>query len=146
MLNREQLCEELYRQHNKRVDVNDPIFMNITLNDLVLSHYLEKFQAHLEAQSSQVDELIVQRINESLELHNRQLNESLETLSGLGPSVAAQVTQAGNQCVQGIREASEAGTKNIEKASKVLEPYWCFTLVSVGLLFGVLAEKFIFHL
>jgi hypothetical protein len=145
MLNRERLCEELYRQHNKRVDVNDPIFMNITLNDLVLSHYLEKFQAHLEAQSAQVDELMVKRINESLELHNRQLNENLETLSGLGSSVAGQVTQAGNQCVQGIREASDAATKNIEKALRVLEPYWCFALVAVGVLFGVLAQKFILH-
>lgn len=145
MLNRERLCEELYRQHNKRVDVNDPIFMNITLNDLVLSHYLEKFQAHLEAQSAQVDEVMVKRINDSLELHNRQLNETLDTLAGLGPSIAAQVTQAGNECVQKVQDATDAGTKNIEKASRVLEPYWCFILVAVGLLFGVVAQKFILH-
>jgi hypothetical protein len=145
-MNTQELIREVQTRHQVTLRPDDPIFAILTMNELLLVNHLEQFKAHLDTETAQVDELMVKRINDSLELHNRQLNETLESLAGLGPSVAAQVTKAGNECVQKVLEATDAGTKNIEKASRVLEPYWCFALLAVGLLFGVLAQKFIFHL
>ncbi len=75
------LIQEIQKKHQITLKPDDPVFVAVTLNDLLLSHYLEKFQAMLEAQNKLVVSDGIERLNQASAMGSEMINRSLEALS-----------------------------------------------------------------
>lgn len=81
MIETQVLIQEIQRKHQLTLKPDDPVFVAVTLNDLLLSHYLEKFQAMLEAQNKLVVSEGIERLNQASAMGSEMINQSLEALS-----------------------------------------------------------------
>lgn len=75
------LIQEIQKKHQITLKPDDPVFVAVTLNDLLLSHYLEKFQALLETQNKLVVSEGIERLNQASALGSEMINRSLEALA-----------------------------------------------------------------
>ena len=58
----DQLIDEVAKRHNALLGRDDPIFMAVTLNELIIARALEQVQAAVEASQDQISAGTVQRI------------------------------------------------------------------------------------
>lgn len=81
MMETQTLIEEIHKRHQVGLKPNDPVFVAVTLNELLLSHYLEKFQALLAEQNRLVASEGIERLNQASAMGSEMINRSLEALS-----------------------------------------------------------------
>ncbi len=80
MIETQVLIQEIQKKHQVTLKLDDPIFVAVALNDLLLSHYLEKFQALLEEQNKLVVSEGIERLNQASFMGSEMINRSLEAL------------------------------------------------------------------
>ncbi|WP_373533443.1 hypothetical protein [Vampirovibrio sp.] len=81
MMETQVLIQEIQKKHQITLKPDDPVFVVVTLNELLLSHYLEKFQALLEKQNKLVASQGIERLNQASAMGSEMINRSLEALS-----------------------------------------------------------------
>jgi hypothetical protein len=77
MLTTEELRAEVYRRHHKRIDASDPIFMMITINELLLADYLEQCRAMQESQTAEIQKNSLTVMDECEKVGTALINRSL---------------------------------------------------------------------
>lgn len=80
MIETQVLIQEIQKKHQITLKPDDPVFVAVTLHDLLLSHYLEKFQGLLETQNKLVVSEGIERLNQASALGSEMINRSLEAL------------------------------------------------------------------
>lgn len=93
MMETQVLIQEIQKKHQITLKPDDPVFVAVTLNDLLLSHYLEKFQALLEEQNKLVVSQGIERLNQASAMGGEMINRSLEALSQTSNERASEITQ-----------------------------------------------------
>ncbi len=86
------LIQEIQKKHQITLKPDDPVFVAVTLNELLLSQYLEKFQALLEEQNKLVVSQGIERLNQASAMGSEMVNRSLEALSQTLAENAPKVT------------------------------------------------------
>jgi hypothetical protein len=77
MLTTEELRAEVYKRHQKRLGLDDPIFMTVTMHELLLADYLEQCRAMQEAQMVEIHKNSLAVMDECEKVGTALINRSL---------------------------------------------------------------------
>jgi len=77
MLTTQELQAEVYKRHNKRLSADDPIFMTVTMHELLLADYLEQCRAMQEAQMAEIQKNSLAVMDECEKIGTALINRSL---------------------------------------------------------------------
>jgi hypothetical protein len=77
MLTTEELRTEVYKRHHKRLGADDPIFMTVTINELLLADYLEQCRAMQEVQLTELHKQSLTVMDECEKIGTALINRSL---------------------------------------------------------------------
>jgi|GEM_PF-2499243 len=141
----ESLRSQVSRVHNKRLDANDPIFMMVTMNELLVANYLEQFKAMLEAQYKQQDiqaeEAIKSHLKGSTDLSNRlfkAMHEDFEKQkSELKHLFQGQLSE--------IQKAKDNAFKEFNLATQALQTIGYAVAILFGAMLGFIFRGFLPH-
>lgn len=141
----EAIRAQVSRVHNKRLDANDPIFMMITMNDLLVANYLEQFKAMLDVQNKQQDiqasEAINKHLKGSTDLSNRlfkAMHEDFEkTKTELKHLFQGQLNE--------IKQAKDNAYKEFNTAAKAIQTMSYIVALMLGALLGFIIRGFLPH-
>lgn len=147
MLDLEKLRSEVSKAHNKRLDANDPIFMFVTLNELLLANYLEQFKTQQDAQMEALQKQQAEFIKDSEEASRNLINKSMvamqENYEAKETAFSETLEQRGQSMVKTIEEklkgSFEQPKTSIQQQLLMLTPV---VLLSIGL--GMLVQKVCF--
>lgn len=81
MMETQVLIQEIQKKHQITLKPDDPVFVAVTLNDILLSYYLEKFQSLLEKQNKLIVSEGIERLNQASAMGSEMINRSLDALS-----------------------------------------------------------------
>jgi hypothetical protein len=145
MLDIEQLCSDVYRKHHKRLDPNDPIFMTITMNEMLMANYLEQFQAALENHESMIQTKSKDIANAYLEKSAEQSNQLLTAMHTSFQNTEERINAVVKQRIQEIQDQSNRANQKIAATVKMIQPigYLCVGFVAFSL--GFFIRTFLFH-
>ncbi len=130
------LIEEIHKRHQVGLKANDPVFVVVTLNEILLSHYQEKFQALLEEQNKLVASEGIERLNQASAMGSEMVNRSLEALS---QSLSDSTDQVTNQLMALLDARIQQQALELQKRSYIL-PWTIFPIVAC--LFFLLGAAF----
>lgn len=141
----ESLRSEVYKVHNKRLDANDPVFMMVTMNEILIANYLEQFKAMLEVQNKQQDiqatEAIQKHLKGSTDLSNRlfqAMHEDFEkTRNELQHLFQGQLKE--------IKQAKENAFLQFNAAAKALQNMGYVIALLFGGMLGFIFRGFLPH-
>lgn len=144
-LNTEELAKELQLRHQVGIKPDDPVFLLLTLNELLLANYQEQFQALLETQGKQQEiqasKAIESHLQESTDHANRlfkAMHEDFEkTKIELKEVFQGQLTE--------IRTEKEKAVKEFQGAAKVLQNYGYIVALCFGAMLGFILRGFLPH-
>jgi hypothetical protein len=144
-INTQELVQELQMRHQVGLKPNDPIFVLLTMNELLLANYQEQFQAMLELQGKQQDiqaaEAIQSHLQESTNLSNRLL-KALHEVIGQCQIDLGNLFQ--NQLHE-IRTEKTNAVKEFNAAAKVMQNYGYAIALCFGAMLGFIFRGFLPH-
>jgi len=130
----QRLIGEVARRHNVLLGPDDPILVTLTLNELILTGYLERVQALLEAAQDQTSAGTAQHLVAAQETAARLVSEA-------GGYVAGQLAEAGAgvqgrllEAVGRELEAAQAAARAAAQAGRIAI---VAALVAVGVACGL---------
>lgn len=138
MIETQVLIQEIQKKHQITLKPDDPVFVAVTLNELLLSQYLEKFQALLEEQNRLVASEGIERLNQASAMGSEMINRSLEALS---QALEESSNQVANQVIALIDRNSKQVDQEIKMARKM---HWgvyltvAFCFFTLGMMFKAL--------
>jgi len=141
----QELVKELQMRHQVGLKPNDPIFVLLTMNELLLANYQEQFQAMLEIQGKQQDiqteEAIKSHLKGSTDVSNRLLkamHEDFEkTKSELKHLFQSQLSE--------IQKAKDNAFKEFNHAAKALQTIGYVVAILFGAMLGFILRGFLPH-
>ncbi len=141
----QELVKELKMRHQVGLKPNDPIFVLLTMNELLLANYQEQFQAMLEAQNKQqeiqAEEAIKSHLNGSTDLSNRlfkAMHEDFEkTKTELKHLFQGQLSE--------IQKAKDNAFKEFSHATKALQTIGYVVAILFGAMLGFIFRGFLPH-
>jgi molecular chaperone DnaK (HSP70) len=144
-INTQELVKELQVRHQVGLKPNDPIFVLLTMNELLLANYQEQFQAMLETQGKQQDiqaeEAIKSHLKGSTDLSNRlfkAMHEDFEkTKTELKHLLQGQLNE--------IKQAKDNAYKEFNAAAKALQTMCYIVALMLGALLGFIFRGFLPH-
>ena len=113
---------EVARRHHLTLDEDDPILVTITLNELVLEHYEERFKALLNQSQAQLSAVSAQQEEAAKEIASR-------IVTGAAVYVREETEKTCN-ALQG--RITQAFSKKIEEMNKAKQASIWATMVSVA--------------
>jgi DNA anti-recombination protein RmuC len=137
MMETQVLIQEIQKKHQITLKPDDPVFVAVTLNDLLLSHYIEKFQALLEEQNKLVVSEGIERLNQASAMGSEMINRSLEALC---QTLEENTQQFADQIV--LMNNTEEQKQNTGSKHK---KYFFYLLAYCALLFGFFMLGILFH-
>ena len=142
-MDKQAIIQEVYKKHGISLSEKDPIFALVTLNDLTLSNYMEKFEETLQDHSQQYSSQLTKQTQEYQELTVKQSNTILEALNEDFAKAEKQfrdsLIEAANHQLTAIREAGKKETQNVASSMKFLQGG---ILVAVAVIFFLLGTAF----
>jgi len=144
-INTQELVHELQVRHQVGLKPNDPIFVLLTMNELLLANYQEQFQAMLEAQNKQQDiqaeEAIKSHLKGSTDLSNRlfkAMHEDFEkTKTELKHLFQCQLSE--------IQKAKDNAYKEFNHATQALKTIGYVVSILFGAMLGFIFRGFLPH-
>lgn len=136
MMETQALIQEIQKKHQITLKPDDPVFVAVTLNDMLLSHYLEKFQAMLEEQNKLVVSQGIERLNQASAIGSEMINRTLEALSQTIVDSKSRVT---NHIVDLFDVKTQQQAQALQKRNSVL--HWVIYII-VACSFFVLGTMF----
>ena len=110
----ERLIGEVAKRHNALLGRDDPIFMAVTLNELIIAHALEQVKAAVEASQDQISAGTVQQIATA-----KTIAASL--ITSAADHVAAQMRAAAADAAQQIQLAVADELRGARLAAKTAQ-------------------------
>ncbi len=114
-----QLITEVAKRHHVMLGPEDPIFVTLTLNELVLSHYIEQVQAALDQAQVQTAAATSQQLETAKETTSKIMTDAAvylsEQMQATGNALQAQLLEA----VQKTLESSQKEAKVLSKAKNI---------------------------
>jgi uncharacterized membrane protein YdbT with pleckstrin-like domain len=125
----QRLIGEVARRHNVLVDSTDPIFLTVTLNELLLSEHVQKLQVALEqasrgvtaASSLQADS--AKRVAEDLKRIRASLEEAARNAAASAARYEEEKRDAARMLVDAAREAAHQMRATGSAIGKDLDRY-----------------------
>jgi hypothetical protein len=136
MVETQVLIQEIQKKHQITLKPDDPVFVVVTLNDLLLSHYLEKFQAMLEAQNKLVVSEGIERLNQASAMGSEMINRSLEALGG---HLTESAYQTADKTISLINERNQQPVQKLQRIVGLL--HWS-GYITVAFCFFILGMMF----
>lgn len=75
------LKQEIAKHHHESLSENDPIFMAVTVNDLVLSHYVDKVNTAIEESRKQITASTTQEMEAAKESTSKLITNAAEYIA-----------------------------------------------------------------
>jgi ElaB/YqjD/DUF883 family membrane-anchored ribosome-binding protein len=148
-VNTQELVKEIQKRHHVGLSPTDPIFVTLTLNELLLANYLEQFQAVLEQQQAQIRTELVENVNASLKLSADQSNQVLEAMNGTfedaGQKIQTLIESTTNAQIQKIQQETQAGVTKVKQASEFIQYTTYACIAAVAFVLGILFKINILH-
>lgn len=135
MIETQVLIQEIQKQHQISLKPDDPVFVVVTLNDLLLSHYLEKFQAQLEEQNKLVASQGIERLNQASVMGSEMVNRSLESMC---QTLDESISQFAQQVMVMIDLKNNQKAHELQKMSSILQLSVCFSVACCFFIFGIM--------
>lgn len=114
----ERLIGEVARRHHALLGRDDPIFMTVTLNELIIARALERVQAMVEASQDQISAGTAQQILASKTIAASLITSAAEHVAG---EIRAATTEAVEQIQAAVAEelrAARLAARTAQKASR----------------------------
>lgn len=137
MIETQVLIQEIQKKHQITLKPDDLVFVAVTLNELLLSHYLEKFQSMLEVQNKLVAFQGIERLNQASAIGSEMINRSLEALSQTLDESANEITQ---QVISLSEHKNQQQAQSLQKMGKIR--LWGFysIIACISFILGVLLK------
>jgi Transcriptional activator TraM len=111
----QRLIGEVARRHNVLLGPDDPILVTLTLNELILTGYLERVQALLEAAQDQTSAGTAQHLAAAREIAARLVSEAAGYVAGqlteAGAGIEARLLEAVGRELEAAREAAHGAAQ-----------------------------------
>lgn len=105
------LIGDVAKRHGVALGANDPILMTVTLNELILGHYLERMNALLEHAQATANAQVKQQLDAARQIAIQPVEEAKVAAAKL-------VTDGAAYLVAQVREASATALAQIEQAQQ----------------------------
>jgi hypothetical protein len=133
MMKTESILQKIKEDHNIGLSENDPIFISVAINDIILSNYIDQFQELLENQKRNIDETISNQLAQSSEILDQSFKDHYKTLNDKTDNYVNEVIQLMND-----RQAFQR--QDIEKSKKVLQWSVYFSIFCTAFLLGMIVK------
>ena len=126
----QRLIGEAARRHGVLLEPNDPLFLTVTLNELVLAHYLERARAAVEAAQDQISAGAIQQREAAKAVARQVIAGGVEALAKANARAAAELQAAIRRTLaEELTAVRQAGAE----ASEARRSAWMAALAAVGL-------------
>jgi hypothetical protein len=136
----ERLIGEVAKRHNALLGRDDPIFMVVTLNELIIARALERIEATVEASQDQIAAGTAQQIAASKTIAASLITSAADHVAG---QIAAAAAEAAQQIQAAVAEELRDARLAANTAQKARSATWWAAGIAVaaaiaGSLIGVL--------
>lgn len=77
-LQKEEILNQIRKEHNIALDSKDPIFAVITANEIILKTYIKELEEQLIIQKSEIERMTEQYLNRAKELAEKKISHATQ--------------------------------------------------------------------